>query len=252
MSFDIVLGRSESDRKKLGLIGTVFLGRQYVKMAQTTSLANNVYMDIANAHVLFVCGKRGSGKCVTGDTLITLNDGRQVPIKDLEHDDHDILCLDEQLKMRSWGKSDFFTRTVEKTLKVTLRSGKQITLTPEHPLLTLSGWKPAETLPLGSRIATPRRLPSFGELIMPEHEAKLLAYLLAEGHLGNGFVLFSNSDPLIVDDFTHSISQFDPDLLVLNHSHPDCYRVIDPTRRRATGPPSAARATRPASPAGRR
>jgi len=234
MSFDIVLGRSESDRKKLGLSGTVFLGRQYVKMAQTTSLANNVYMDIANAHVLFVCGKRGSGKCVTGDTLITLNDGRQVPIKDLQTDDHDILCLDERLKMRSSAKSDFFKRWVEEVLKVTLRSGKQITLTPEHPLLTVTGWKPVEALSAGSRIATPRTVPSFGEHILPEHEAKLLAYLLAEGHLGNGFVLFSNSDPDIVSDFKHSVERFDTRLAVLNHSHPDCYRVINPSRHRDT------------------
>jgi len=65
MVYDIIIGRSESDRKKLGTRGAIFLGRQYVKMAQTTSLANNVFLDISNAHVIFICGKRGGGKSYT-------------------------------------------------------------------------------------------------------------------------------------------------------------------------------------------
>ncbi|MBU0615745.1 MAG: DUF87 domain-containing protein, partial [Nanoarchaeota archaeon] len=65
MPFDIVVGRSERDKKKFGVAGTIFLGKQYVKMGQTTSLSNNVYFDVAGSHVLFICGKRGSGKSYT-------------------------------------------------------------------------------------------------------------------------------------------------------------------------------------------
>ena len=60
--FDIVIGRSEDRRQKLGTEGTVQLGKQYVKMDRTTSLANMVHMDVSTSHVVFVCGKRGSGK----------------------------------------------------------------------------------------------------------------------------------------------------------------------------------------------
>ena len=65
MAFDIIIGRSESDRKKYGKRGTIFLGKQYVKMGRTTSLSNNIYLEISRAHVIFVCGKRGSGKSYT-------------------------------------------------------------------------------------------------------------------------------------------------------------------------------------------
>lgn len=41
------------------------MGKQYVKMGQTTSLSNPVYMDVAGAHVVFIVGKRGSGKSYT-------------------------------------------------------------------------------------------------------------------------------------------------------------------------------------------
>jgi len=62
MSFDIVIGRSKKDVEKYGKEGTIFLGKQYIQMGQTTSLSNPVYMDVAGAHVVFIVGKRGSGK----------------------------------------------------------------------------------------------------------------------------------------------------------------------------------------------
>ena len=57
--YDIVVGRSESDKEKHGIAGTVFIGKHYVKMGQTVSLSNKVYLDVAKSHVVFVCGKRG-------------------------------------------------------------------------------------------------------------------------------------------------------------------------------------------------
>ena len=60
--YEIIVGRKEEDRKKYGLKGSVLLGKQYVQMGQTTSLSNNVYIDVNQSHVVFVAGKRGSGK----------------------------------------------------------------------------------------------------------------------------------------------------------------------------------------------
>jgi uncharacterized protein len=63
--YEIVVGRDEEDRKRFELNGTFLLGKHYVTMGQTTSLANEVYMDATRCHVVFVCGKRGSGKSYT-------------------------------------------------------------------------------------------------------------------------------------------------------------------------------------------
>jgi uncharacterized protein len=65
MVFDVVIGRSKKDIEKYGKEGTVFIGKQYVKMGQTTSLSNPVHLDVAGAHVVFIVGKRGSGKSYT-------------------------------------------------------------------------------------------------------------------------------------------------------------------------------------------
>ena len=60
--YDIVLGRSEADKEKYGVQASVFLGKHYIKMGQTVSLSNKVYLDVAKSHVVFIVGKRGSGK----------------------------------------------------------------------------------------------------------------------------------------------------------------------------------------------
>ncbi|MCK9596820.1 DUF87 domain-containing protein [Candidatus Pacearchaeota archaeon] len=65
MGYDIILGRDESDKKKLGNRGLVYIGKGYVKMGQYTSLSNKIFMDVARSHVVLVAGKRGSGKSYT-------------------------------------------------------------------------------------------------------------------------------------------------------------------------------------------
>lgn len=62
MSYEIVIGRSKKEIEKYATKGTITLGKQYVQMGPTTSLSNPVLIDVANSHVIFVCGKRGSGK----------------------------------------------------------------------------------------------------------------------------------------------------------------------------------------------
>tara|TARA_Y100000310_G_scaffold159627_1_gene159279 strand:+ start:40384 stop:41694 length:1311 start_codon:yes stop_codon:yes gene_type:complete len=65
MPYDIILGRDLEDRKKFGKGGASFIGRGYVKMGQTTSLSNNIFLDVNKPHVILVTGKRGSGKSTT-------------------------------------------------------------------------------------------------------------------------------------------------------------------------------------------
>ena len=65
MVFDVVIGRSKKDVEKYGKEGTLLIGKQYIQMGQTMSLSNPVYMDVAGSHVVFIVGKRGSGKSYT-------------------------------------------------------------------------------------------------------------------------------------------------------------------------------------------
>jgi len=62
MVYEIVLGRERKEQEKFGTNGSILLGRHYVKMGAVTTLSQPVFLDINKAHVVFVCGKRGSGK----------------------------------------------------------------------------------------------------------------------------------------------------------------------------------------------
>src|SRR3989344_3539207 len=62
MVYEIILGREEKDRLQFGTEGTILLGKHYVNMGSVTALSQPVYLDLNKSHVVFVCGKRGSGK----------------------------------------------------------------------------------------------------------------------------------------------------------------------------------------------
>jgi len=63
--YEIIIGRNLNDREKYNLKGTMSIAKHYVKMGQTSSLANPIYIDALKSHVVFICGKRGSGKSYT-------------------------------------------------------------------------------------------------------------------------------------------------------------------------------------------
>ena len=62
---DIIIGRSERDIEKYGAEGTIFVGKQYIKMGESMSLANKVLLDVVRPHVILIAGKRGEGKSYT-------------------------------------------------------------------------------------------------------------------------------------------------------------------------------------------
>ncbi len=226
MGYDIIIGRDKEDKKRFGKTGLIYLGKGYVTMGNYTSMSNKIWLDVARTHVILIAGKRGGGKCLAEDTLINLANGSLMSIKELEYNQEKIISMNNDLKIEASQKTEFFSRDVDKLLKIRLRSGKEIKLTPEHPLLTIKGWQPVKDLSLGSRIATPRKLPSFGNQEMLEHEIKLLSYLIAEGHTKK-VVLFSNSDEKIIQDFEDSLKKFDSSLKLVKEKDYH-YRISSP------------------------
>ncbi len=69
MAYNIIVGRNELDIKKLKEAGTINIGKLFVRMGQTTSLSNNILLDVAKTHVIVIAGKRGSGKSFSGGVI---------------------------------------------------------------------------------------------------------------------------------------------------------------------------------------
>lgn len=65
MVYEIVAGIFAKQKEKLGLTGTILLGKNYVQFDSTVSLSNPIYLDVTGPHVILVSGKRGSGKSYT-------------------------------------------------------------------------------------------------------------------------------------------------------------------------------------------
>ena len=135
-----------------------------------------------------IVGPNGSGKCLAGESMVTLADGRDVPIATLVNTalacssateqmddgmltrenpgDVHVLSLDPRtLRLETRPVTAFVKRTAPPALvRVRTRSGRSVTATPYHPLFTLLGGQlhalRADELRKGIRVALPRALPT--------------------------------------------------------------------------------------------
>ncbi len=69
MGNKIVIGRNEADRAEFGEDGTVYIGKLFVNMGQTTALSNEIFLDVVRTHVMLISGKRGSGKSYSASVI---------------------------------------------------------------------------------------------------------------------------------------------------------------------------------------
>ena len=179
---------------------------------------------VKNPHrAIFVFGAVGIGKCIhfgSKSDFVVSGDGRLLHIKDLPTQS---ITLGDSYKLKKSKVKGKFNRSVTKLLRITTRTGKKIELTPEHPLFMIDGWKPADFIKEGDYIATPRNYNLNLTKTIDEDYVKILAYLLAEGHMAR--ISFYNSDKIIVDELKESVERRYPILSVKKGSHPLGYNI---------------------------
>lgn len=143
---------------------------------------------------------RESG-CLTGDTLITRADtGEQVTMAELlEKGERNIpvWTLDDDLKLKRGIMTHVFPSGVKEVFQLTLRSGRVIRASANHPFLSFDGWKRLDELSVGERLATPRQLPEPSNLVeWPDSHVILLAHLIGDGcFVKNQPLHYTNADP---------------------------------------------------------
>lgn len=182
MAFDITIGRNESDMKLLGKEGVVLIGKSYVKMGRTTSLSNPLYLDIARGHVIYIVGKRGSGKCISPDTKIQLADnswlsaekiynkyakGGKLTLKNSKETLFElkkglnVKSMDKDLLLANMPVSHIYRKRVNENLYKICVNKREIIVTNEHPLLVSNGsclyWCEAGKLQEKDLIAIPKK-----------------------------------------------------------------------------------------------
>jgi recombination protein RecA len=85
-----------------------------------------------------------------------------------------------------------------------LRDGTVLRVTPDHKVMTDTGWREAGELAVGDRLARPRSFMGFGDVEpVPADHARLLGYLIGDGYVGGKTpVSFINIDDDYVADVT--------------------------------------------------
>lgn len=88
----------------------------------------------------------------------------------------------------------------QRCLRIMLRSGREIVVTPEHPVLRSDGWVPAEQVVVGDALAAPAHLPfPIDTIALDERHVDLMAIMLAEGGYScPGTISFSTTDAEIL------------------------------------------------------
>jgi DNA replicative helicase MCM subunit Mcm2 (Cdc46/Mcm family) len=252
---DIVeLSESEDIYERIvASIAPSIYGHEEAKLAMALQLFSGVTKQLPDGsrtrgdlHVLLI-GDPGTGKCLKGDERVTLADGRERPLRELVEDNlDDPVPVDDgvydtvDIKLPSmfedgsvglsratkvWKRS-----APERMYRVRTASGKELEVTPSHPLFVQSGGvqtrKRAKELAEGEFLAVPSTLPTRGDdtldvdyrrsdannavrLDLPKtwtcRLARLVGFIIAEGHVrlrddNTGDVRVTNDDEEIVTD----------------------------------------------------
>jgi replicative DNA helicase len=128
---------------------------------------------------------RESGCLTAGTRILRADTGAEVTLGELLADGErnvPVWSLDERLRLVAQPLTHAFPSGTKEAFRVTLRSGRMVEATANHPFLTLDGWLPLGELTEGSRVAVPRSVPEPLQVrTWPEHQVILLAHLIGDG-----------------------------------------------------------------------
>ncbi|MFH0928153.1 MAG: replicative DNA helicase, partial [bacterium] len=127
---------------------------------------------------------RESG-CLIGETKIQLANGERRSIRELAERSSalptQILGLNDKWQIVKAEATKVFPSGKKAVFELSLRSGKKITASANHPFQKLEGWTRLDQLKIGDRLAMPRRLNITSRKRQSDAALTLLAHLLGDG-----------------------------------------------------------------------
>ena len=121
-------------------------------------------------------------ECVTGDTMVSLTDGRRVPIAGLVGTTPKVWAKNKDDRIVP-SLSDMVWKIGSRPVfKVNFASGRFLRATGQHRLYGANGWVKIEKMKKGDRIALARQVPEHSEVERwPEKRLILLGHLIGDG-----------------------------------------------------------------------
>lgn len=174
---------------------------------------------MANGQFWVITARPSVGKCVAGGTPIyNPSTGLHDCIEDVVRNQSDVLTVQATGDIIRATPTCWLNTGEKETIRITLRSGRTLTGTPEHPVMTPDGWERLDSVCVGTFVKTVRQLPepSAPWLDGTDPESLVIGAILAEGmhrsHNGSEEVCFTNSDPEIVQVVSDAVSSLGAEL----------------------------------------
>jgi replicative DNA helicase len=175
---------------------------------------------LQQSDLIILAARPSVGKCLAAWTLIDdpITGARLTIQECVEKRQPVVHGIDDLGRLRTTLISHWIDSGIKPCYRVRTRSGRTIDATANHPFLTDKGWVPLSELSVGRSIAVPKAAPAFGtDESWPIDLVRLLAYFIAEGSLTASSPGFTNTDPVIVDDFKAIIARHFPECAIRQH-----------------------------------
>ncbi|MDQ2713291.1 MAG: replicative DNA helicase [Chloroflexota bacterium] len=168
---------------------------------------------LQRSDLIILAARPAVGKCLTARTLIDdPGTGERITIEEcVQRRLSTIYGVSEYGQMRPAQVSDWIDSGIQPCYRVTTRTGRAVEVTGHHPFLTVNGWTPLHDLHAGQCIGVPTQVAAFGnDESWSLDMVRLLAYFIAEGGLSRHSPAFTNTDPVIIEDFKRIIAAHFP------------------------------------------
>lgn len=167
------------------------------------------------------------GKCIHSDSLVLLADGRLKPIRQVVRDrDEYVLSFDEERGEFVPGRvTEWWDNGKKDCLRVRFKSGRSVTVTPNHPFLSPVGWVPIAEIGVGGFVANPKQFAIQGTS-KPAHVMRLLGYMFADGSFAEPSTLtWTKKDAVTLRDFCRCVSLMGASVRQSSQDSYTCYVV---------------------------
>lgn len=156
-------------------------------------------------------GGRKFGKCEWEENYCSLSDGSRVKFKELVNKEVEVLSLNTKTLKLENKKAKFFDNGLKKCYKFTTKSGKEIVVTENHPLLIDDSWKKASEIKVGDNLSVVRQYSELGTQKVDENIAKILGYLIGDGCCTGSRIGWTNINEELIAEFKELLVYFDCD-----------------------------------------
>ena len=145
-----------------------------------------------------LCIVTGIPGCLAGDTLVSMADGTQKPIKDIQVGDMVVSYTKDYQRVTKEVVTKWISGKKE-VLQLNLRNGMSVQPTPKHKFLSFDGWKPAGEIKEGDFLLVAPTAEGAEDSISPDM-LKLLAIWMADGNKNTSSYIVTKKSGRIVSE----------------------------------------------------